>query len=121
MKLYKYLYYNLYLSSTRHNAFPEAPVIGFISFSQTNNLLSLLNVFLFFTKMINNYNLPVYYLTTQIGLFVINYYYYVTTKKGESILQNKKYSLGKLSFLTDIYLFSSVVIMGLTYYLYKEF
>jgi hypothetical protein len=121
MNIYKYLYHNLYLSSAKYNASPEIPVIGYISFAQTNNVLTIVNVFMFFTKLIRNYNLPKLYLVIQISLFIINYYYFVSAKKGESIVENKKYSLGRLSFLIEIYLFLSVIMMGVTYYIYKEF
>ncbi|CAA9196462.1 hypothetical protein FLACOL7796_01182 [Flavobacterium collinsii] len=121
MKIFKYLYYNLYFKSLKHNASPEIPIIGYISFAQTNNVLSIVNLFLFFTKWIKNYNLPVMYVIIQISLFIINYYCYVARKNGELIIMNKKYSLGKLFFLTDVYLFSSTIIMGVTFYLYKEY
>lgn len=120
MKFFNYLYYNLYFKSSKYNASPEIPIIGYISFAQTNNVLSIINLFLFFTKWIKNYNLPAMYLIIQISLIIINYYYYVIQKKGELIIENKKYSLGKLFFLTDVYLFSSTMLMGVTYYLYRE-
>lgn len=120
MRVYKYIYYNVYMSSAKYNASPEIPVIGYISFAQTNNVLSLMHLFLFFTKWFKNYNLPKAYLIIQVILFVVNYYYYVSVKKGEVILKNEKYALGKLSFLTDIYLFLSVIITGFTGYIYQE-
>lgn len=120
MKIFKYLYYNLYFKSSKYNISPEIPVIGYISFGQTNNMLSMINLFLFFTKWVKNYNLPIMYLIIQIILFISNYYYYVTAKKGELIIQEEKYSLGKFFFLTDVYLFLSTIIMGVTFYLYKE-
>jgi hypothetical protein len=120
MKIYKYLYYSLYFKSSRHNASPEIPVVGYISFTQTNNILSIINLFLFFTKWVKNYNLPATYLVIEIVLFIINYYYFVKLKKGKLIAQDEKYSLGKFFFLTDVYLFSSVIIMAVTYYLYRE-
>lgn len=121
IEIYKYIYYNVYLSSAKYNASPEIPVIGYVSFVQTNNILSLIYLFLFFTKCIEKFNLPVVYLIIQIILFAINYYYFLSSKKGNLILENKKYSLGRLSFLTDVYLVLSVILTGLTGYLFQEF
>ncbi|NWL01573.1 hypothetical protein DM790_12150 [Flavobacterium collinsii] len=121
IEIYKYIYYNIYSSSAKYNVSPEIPVIGYVSFVQTNNILSLIYLFLFFTKCIKRFNLPIVYLIIQVVLFVINYYYFINCKKGDLILQNKKYSLGRLSFLTDVYLFLSVMLTGFTGYLFQEF
>jgi hypothetical protein len=121
IEIYKYIYYNVYLSSAKHNTSPEIPVIGYMSFAQTNNILSLIYLFLFFTKCIKRFNLPVVYLIIQVALFALNYYYFVTSKKGDLIVKNEKYSLGRLSFVTDIYLFLSVILTGFTGYLFQEF
>lgn len=120
MKFYKYIYYNLYKTSRVENASPEIPVIGFISFCQTNNLLSLLNIFFFFTHINNNYDIPKYYLVSIIVLFIVNYYYYETKNNKKIIIENSNYELGKYTFLVYLYLALSVFLAGYTYYIYKE-
>lgn len=121
MKFFKYIYYNVYLASAKFNASPEIPVISYISFAQTNNIISLMYIFLFFTKLVRKFNLPVIYLIIQIILFIVNYYYFIVFKKGDVIVKNEKYSLGKFSFMTEVYLFLSVLLTGLTGYLFQEF
>lgn len=121
MKFFKYIYYNVYLASAKYNASSEIPVISYISFAQTNNIISLIYMFLFFTKWVKKFNLPVAYLIIQIILFIANYYYFIFHKKGELIINDEKYSLGKFSFMTEVYLFLSVFLTGLTGYLFQEF
>ena len=121
MKIFNYIYYNLYKSSIKKNAVAEIPVITYISFCQTNNFLTLINIFYYYTDLNTNYYLPKYYLIIQIVLYIVNYWYFQKMEKGISILQNENYSLKKHKFLIDVYLFSSVLVMGLSYYIYKEY
>lgn len=120
ISFFKYLYYNVYFISARNNSSPEIIAVSNISFCQTNNLLAVLNLFFFFTKIDKDYDMPKYYLIIIIALLFINYFYYVTRKKGDEIMKNEKYSLGKYKFLPDIYLILSVFLAVFTYYIYKE-
>ena len=46
-------------------------------------------------------------------------HYYQTKKVGESIITDKKYSIGKKSFLIYVYITLSVFLTGFTYYILK--
>jgi hypothetical protein len=52
---------------------------------------------------------------------MFNHYYFGKLGNGKLIMANNNYSLGKYSFLADVYSFSSYIIAGLTYYIYNEF
>lgn len=120
MKFYNYIYYNLYKTSKVVNVSPEIPVMGFLSFCQINNLLSLLNLFFFFTRINDNYDMPTFYLVGIIVLFAANHYYYESKNNKKTIIENHNYDLGKYTFVCYVYLVLSVFLAGFTYYVYKE-
>ncbi len=121
MIFFNYMYYNIYFVSNRNTSSPEIVTVSNISFCQTNNILSFLNLFFFFSKINSNYNISRYYLIIQVTAIILNYYYYVTKKKGIDIMKNEKYSFGNFKFLTFIYLIFSIFLTGFTYYVYREF
>ena len=121
MIIYKYIYYYDFLRSSKKNASPEIPVYTSITFVQTSNIISLFNLFLIIIKKQINYNLPVVGLILPPILFMFNHYYFGKLGNGKLIMANNNYSLGKYSFLADVYSFSSYIIAGLTYYIYNEF
>ncbi len=121
MNLFNYIYYHIYLTSKKANAVPEIPVLAFISFCQTNNLLTVFHLLLILLKFEFDYQIPKFYIVTQILLYLVNYYYYQTKGFGEILLNSKKYCLGKWKFLIYVYGGISVFLTGFTYYIYKEF
>ena len=121
MIFFKYIYYNMYHTISKINLDKESSIILPISFSQTNNLLTIINVLglCFFNK--TNYNLPMFYLIIQLVLFVLNYYYFIIRKNGSIILQEDKFSFGNKKYLADLYIYVSVIVMLTTYYFYREY
>lgn len=121
MKIYKYIYYRSYLQSKKVNGAPEIPVYGHLCFIQTSNLLSLINILLTITKLNVNYDIRIGALVGPVVFYLIDYYYFSTKGNGEIIIKNESYSLGKYSFLLDVFGFASYMLVGLTYYFYAEF
>ena len=121
MRFFDSLYFDLYSSSRKSNGAPEIPVLGFISFCQTNNILTLLNISFYTLDFNSNYQIHKYYLILQIILFMINHYYYENRKNGTLILKNENKSLEIKSYLTYLYLIFSVLLTGITYYILREF
>ena len=119
MRFFYYMYYNIYFVSNRNNSSPEIVTVSNISFCQTNNILTLLNLFFFFSKINKDYNIPKYYLIIQIILILVNYYYFVTKKKGVEIMKEKKFSLGNFKFF-NIFLLNSFCISNRIYILYLQ-
>ncbi len=120
MKFFASLYFELYSSSKKTNGAPEIPVLGFISFCQTNNVLTLLNL-LFYTLNFNvDYKIHHYYFIFQILLYVTNYNYFETRKNGELILRDKNIVILK-PYLIYLYIIVSVFLTGLTYYILRKY
>ena len=120
MNFFDSLYFILYSSSKKTNGAPEIPVLGFISFCQTNNVLTILNL-LFYTLNFNViYKIHHYYFILQILLYIINYYYYETRKNGELILRDKNILIIK-PYLIYLYIIISIFLTGLTYYILREY
>jgi len=120
MKYFHSIYYHLYSNSKVNNATPEIPVILFISFCQTNNLLLLFNIFLIVFSINYEYKIHHFYIIIQIVLYILNYYYYQIKKIGKSVIINKKYSLGKKKLFIYVYIVLSVFFTGFTYYLLEK-
>lgn len=121
MVFFKYIYYNMFHTISKVNLDKEFSIILPISFCQTNNLLTIINIFglCFFNE--TNYHLPNAYLIIQIVLFAFNYYYFIIRKNGKVILQDDKFSFGNKKYLADLYIYVSVIVMLLTYYFYREY
>ena len=121
MKIYKYIYYTFFLKSSKQNEEPEIPVCAMLSIIQTNNFLTIVNIFLFITKINIHYDIMKLVIICPISFYCINYYYFIKKDNGDIIIKDRSYSLGRSSFLLDLYNISSYFLVGLTYYLYKEF
>ncbi len=100
---------------------PEIPVLGFISFCQTNNIILIINLFLIIGNFDIVFEVHYAYLIFNILLYILNYYYYQTKKKGKKILQQKKHILKKHGFWVDVYLILSIFLAGYTFYIYREY
>ncbi|NWL01576.1 hypothetical protein DM790_12165 [Flavobacterium collinsii] len=120
MKIYKYIYYATFLQSRKRNTAPEIPVYALLSLVQTNNLIVIINLFLFLTKVDINYDIRKIGIVGSITFYVINYYYFSLRGNGSKIINDKNYSLGQKSFWLDIFSFMSFFLTALTYYFYKE-
>ncbi len=70
---------------------PEIPVLGFISFCQTNNFLLIINIIMIVIKPNINYKINNVYFISQIIFYILNYRYYQTKKIGLEILNQPKY------------------------------
>ncbi len=121
MKIYKYIYYYDFLRSAKKNSAPEIPVYTSLTFVQTSNIISVLNLFLIASNIKLNYNLPLVCLILPPVLFLFNHYYFGKKGNGKIIMADKNYSLGRYSFLVDVYSISSYLVAGLIYYVYRGF
>jgi hypothetical protein len=119
MKIYKYIYYYSYLKSRKKNPSPEIPVYTRISFDQVNNMLTLINIFFSITKSNISYDMPKCYLIIFPLLCLFNSYYFGKKGNGAKIIKDSRYSLGKYSFILDVYSIISILLVGFSYYLYK--
>jgi hypothetical protein len=120
MKIYKFIYYHFFLKSLKKNAAPEIPIYAMLSFVQTTNLITLINVILIITRMNIHYDVLKFALFGPITFYFINYYYFSKKGNGAIIIKDNAYSLGKYSFLLDVYNIASFFLVVITYYLYKE-
>jgi hypothetical protein len=120
MSFFDSLYYDLFSSSKKYNAAPEIPVLAFISFCQSNNILTLLNLFFYALNFNTDYKIHHYYIVLQIALYIINYYYYEMRNHGKPILINNN-SIKVRPYISYLYIISSVLLAGITYYILKEF
>ncbi len=77
MKIYKYIYYSIYYAKKGDNSIDA---IASISFMQTFNIITLLNLFLYWTKLIKDYALPEVYLLILIAMVIVNYFYFIVKK-----------------------------------------
>ncbi|TCN57584.1 hypothetical protein EV142_104244 [Flavobacterium circumlabens] len=121
MRIYKYIYYASFLQSMKKNAAPEIPVYSYLSFIQTNNLITVINVLLIITRIDIVYDVLKLVLFGPITFYFINYYYFSKKGNGAIIIRDESYSLGKYSFLLDVFGFASFLLVVLTYYFYREF
>ncbi len=121
MYFFKVLYYNLYNWSKRNNSTPEIPVLGFISFCQTNNILTLISLILILFNLNIDFKIHTYFIGIQILTYLLNLYFFEIRKKGRLIIQNNSYSLGNYFFLIYMYIILSVFFTGLSFYYYKMF
>ncbi|CAI2765856.1 conserved membrane protein of unknown function [Flavobacterium collinsii] len=121
MKIYKLIYYHFYLKSSKKNAVPEIPVYAMLSFTQTSNLITIINVIMIITRIDVNYDIRKIALIGPVLFYLFNYYYFSKKGYGAIIIKDDSYSIGKYSFLLDIYNVSSFLLVVLTYYFYKEF
>ena len=117
LKFYNYIYYNIYFAKKENTSIDS---IVFTSLCQTFNLLTFVNFFLFFTKFLSDYDIPMIYLLTLISLLIINSYYYKIMNKEEELIKGESYSLGRYSFLVIIFFFLSVFLAMFSYYILKE-
>ena len=121
MKIYKYIYYASFLQSSKKNAVPEIPVYSYLAFIQTSNFITIINVFLLITRLHVNYDIRIVALIGPILFYFINYYYFSKKGNGAIIIKDQTYSLGKYSFLLDVFGFTSFIFVMITYYFFKEF
>lgn len=120
MKIYKYIYYYSFLQSSKKNSVPEINVYTLLSFTQTSNLITFLNVVLIVTRINIYYDLRIVALICPILFYIINYYYFGKKGNGIKIMKDESYSLGKYSFLLEVFGFTSFLLVVLSYYVYKE-
>lgn len=120
MKFFNSLYFNLYTLSRKKNAAPEVPVLGFISFCQTNNILSLLNLLFYILNFNTDYKIHYYYLVIQLLIYVANYLYYEKNDNGALVLKGENVRVLNI-YIPYLYIISSAFITGFTYYILKEF
>lgn len=121
MKIYIYIYYASFLQSRKKNEVPEIPVYTLLSFIQTSNLITFTNIIMLITRLDINYDVRKIALVAPILFYFLNYYYFTKRGNGEIIIKNESYSLGKYSFLLDVFGFASFPLVVLTYYFYREF
>ncbi|MBO0323650.1 hypothetical protein J0X14_15175 [Muricauda sp. CAU 1633] len=55
-----------------------------------------------------------------IGLFGLNYYYFVVKGNGSEIMSTEKMDIGKKSIIIDIFFVGIMFLSGFTYYLVRE-
>ncbi len=121
MFFFNSVYYYLYNKSKRGNAAPEIPVITFISFCQADNIALIVNVFLMIGGFRGDLKVHYIYFVFFLLLTLLNSYYYQTKKKGQEILQDKKYILKRHGLWVDAYLWGSVISAGYSFYIYREY
>lgn len=121
MKIYKYIYYNSFLQSSKKNAVPEITVYTLLSFTQTSNLITILNIVLIMMRLNVCYDIRKIALVAPILFYILNYYYFGKRGNGAIIMKDPSYSLGKNSFLLEVFGFASFIMVVATYYIYKEF
>lgn len=121
MKIYKLIYYYFFLKSLKKNDAPEIPVYAMLSFVQTNNLIALINIILIITRVNIAYDILKLVIVGPIIFYIINYYYFSKKGNGAIIIKNTAFSLGKYSFLLDLFNIMSVILVVITYYIYKEY
>jgi hypothetical protein len=92
-----------------------------LSFVQTNNLITLINIILIITRVNVAYDLLKLVIVGPIIFYIMNYYYFSKKGNGKIILEDTSFSLGKYSFLLDLFNIISVILVVVTYYIYKEF
>ena len=73
MNFFNFIYANVLFSKKGDNSIDALVVV---TLCQTFNILSIINLFLFFSKIINDYNIPTIFILILILLFFMNYYYY---------------------------------------------
>lgn len=121
MNIYKYIYYSSFLQSSKKNEVPEISVYSYLSFIQTSNLITFINVLLMITRISVNYDVRVVAIVAPILFYFINHYYFSKKGNGATVIKDKSYSLGRYSFLLDVFGFVSFMLVVVTYYFYKEF
>jgi len=62
MYFFDKIYYHLFNKGKKRNAVPEIPVLAFISFCQTDNILLIINLFFIVLKPNINYQIPTVFL-----------------------------------------------------------
>lgn len=118
MRIYKLIYYRFFLKSLKVNTSPQVTVYGMLSFTQTSNFITLVNIFLIITHLNINYDIRKFALIGPPFFYFLNYYYFTKKGNGAIIIKDKSYSLGKYSFLLSIYNLGSFFMMGITYFFY---
>lgn len=86
------LYYRIYFkASLNDNEKGKLLTIGLISFFQTCNLLTLLNVFFKITSLNSYYNIKTCFIFLFFTAIVFNVYYFEIKKNGRKIMESRKY------------------------------
>lgn len=119
MRIYKLIYYDFFLKSIKVNSAPEIPVYAMLSFTQTSNFITIINIIFAITRPNFNYDVLKLVLICPILFYFINYYYFTTKGNGAIIIKDKSYSSGKYSFLLDVYNLGSFFLMAITYWFYS--
>ena len=121
MKLFHYFYFNLYKTSRDKNAAPEIPVLGFITFCQVFNVLTVINLILFGVYPGCQYQIHKLFLVLVVLFYGFNFYYFQKRGIGKSIRNQSNYDLGRKIIWIYLYFILSVAFAGLSYYLLREF
>jgi len=119
MHLYKYLYHYLVRKKKSDNE-PNAAIIALISFIQTNNLITVLNIGLLLTNLIYGYKIHYVYIILQVLTLGLCHFYYEFKGNGKKIVNNKKYAVKIYGLIWEIFMILSVILAGYTYYLLRE-
>ncbi len=118
MKFFDFIYTNILFSKKGDNSIDALVVV---TLCQTFNVLTIINLFLFFSKITNDYDIPTIFILILILLFFVNFYYCKVKKNEDRFLDKKRYTSLKCTLLIILYFFFSFALIGLTYYLFKEF
>lgn len=121
MKIYNYIYYLSLIKSSKKHSSPEFYAYTLLSFTQTSNLLTIINVVLIVSRVKVNYDLRLVAMVCPVLFYFIDYYYYSKKGNGKIIMKDKNYNLGKYSYLLELFTYSSFIFVIISYYFYKKF
>lgn len=121
MKIYKYIYYHSVSQSSKKNNAPEFNAYSLLSFTQTSNLVTIVNIILIITRIKINYDLRLVAIICPTMFYAVNYYYFTKKGKGSIIMNDRSYCLGKYSYFLNLFTYSSFIFVVISYFFYKEF
>lgn len=118
MLFFDIIYTNILFSKKGDNSIDALVVV---TLCQTFNILAIINLFLFFSKITNDYDIPTIFILILILLFFVNFYYYKVKKNEDRFLDKERYTSLKYTLFIILYFFFSFALVGFTYYIYREF
>lgn len=111
---YGKLFYYSFKRISKRDSNPEIMIIGFISFCQSNNLLTIVNLLIMFTEI--NIRLKFIYIGLHFFMFGINFYHYDYKGFSKKILNKENIyyqkNMGIISFayfLLSVFLFFKTI------------
>lgn len=108
------IYTNILFSKKGDNSIDALVVV---TLCQTFNILAIINLFLFFSKITNDYDIPTIFILILILLFFVNFYYYKVKKNEDRFLDKERYTSLKYTLFIILYFFFSFALVGFTYYI----